>query len=180
MIGMVCIAQHQSEVIVEIYKDVLTPEEQKYVIEKTLYSDRWAFSQKSDGSKPDNYTFWQLYLDNDDFFRVTFFNKIKKLTGKDYDIERIYANGQTYGLPGAFHRDTKEPNGRTFLYYVNPEWKADWGGETIFYTEKTPTIIFPVPNSAVLFDGNIPHFGKDPSRKTNILRVTLAFKLFEK
>ena len=164
----------------EFYKNVLTKEQQDYVVKKTIMSDRWSFSQKSDDSKPDNYTFWQLDLNNDKFFSETFLDRIKELTGKNFDVERIYANGQTYGLPGAFHKDTREPNGRTFLYYANPQWNVDWGGETIFYENNNPTVNFPVPNSAVYFDGNIKHFGKDPSRKTNILRVTVAFKLFEK
>ena len=164
----------------EIYKNVLSKEEHNYVIKNTIMADRWSFSQRSDGNKLDNYIFWQLDLNEDKFFRETFFSKIEKITNRKFDIERIYANGQTYGLPGAFHRDTNNVKGKTFLYYVNPEWEADWGGETVFYQNNTPTIIFPIPNSAVLFDGNTKHFGKDPSRKANILRVTVAFKLIEK
>lgn len=170
----------QSENVMQIFKDVLTKEEHEYVIKNTIQSDRWAFGQRSDGSKPDNYAFWSLDLNEDVFFKEVFFEKIKKLTGKDFDIERIYANGQTYGLPGSFHVDSRNPKGRTFLYYANPEWNADWGGETIFIENKTPIVVFPKPNSAVLFDANMVHMGKDPTRKTNLLRVTVAFKLIEK
>jgi hypothetical protein len=178
--GMAYSERIQSEIIMEIFKNVLTKEEQEYVINSTINSNRWGFSQRSDGGNPNNYIFWSLDLNEDKFFREIFFEKIKKLTGKNFYIERIYANGQTYGLPGSFHADTYDPKGRTFIYYVNPVWNADWGGETVFYINNTPIIIFPTPNSAVFFDGNIEHFGKDPTRKTNLLRVTVAFKLIEK
>jgi hypothetical protein len=163
----------------KIFKDVLTKEEQSYVIKNTIQSNRWSFGQRSDSS-PDSYAFWMLNLYDDRFFRETFFEKIKNLTGKDFYIDRIYANGQTYGLPGSFHTDSDNPKGRTFLYYANPEWFVDWGGETLLYENDAATIIFPTPNSALFFDANILHFGKDPARKTNLLRVSVAFKLIEK
>jgi SM-20-related protein len=46
------------------------------------------------------------------------------------------------------------------LYYCNPTWNAEWGGETLFYEDNKKDIRFSspyTPNRLIIFDGNIPH-----------------------
>ena len=55
------------------------------------------------------------------------------------------------------HTHTKQ---KVFLYYVNPTWENDWGGETIFYEQDKKSVLFTslyMPNRLVCFDGEIPH-----------------------
>ena len=51
-------------------------------------------------------------------------------------------------------------NSTVFTYYINPEWKNEFYGETIFYnptlTESISSVLYK-PNRGILFDGNIPH-----------------------
>ena len=59
------------------------------------------------------------------------------------------------------HRDND-----VLLYYINMDWKQEWGGETQFLSENLNEIIFTnpyVPGRMVWFDGSIPHTIKTQS-----------------
>ncbi len=173
------------------YDDVLTEEEFSEV-EKHLHSFGWG----KHFSVPDNDEkfLWALPgLEKFDLFNNKILKKIQKLTKMRFDIEKIYANGQTTSLDGYPHPDNAAENGYTFLIYMNREWKYEWGGETVFLDryhdcEKNIHIeisnkykfFLPKPNSALFFPGKIIHFGKSPSRDFHSIRYTLAFKLFKK
>jgi hypothetical protein len=93
-------------------------------------------------------------------------------------IERACLNGHTFGLGDGTHRDG-DTDAFTFLVYMNPEWKLEWGGETLFYSEAIDDVvaaIVPKPGRLVYFDGRIQHAGRAPSRLCVDLRVTLAFQ----
>lgn len=167
--------------IMEFFRNVFTDSERKMIESKTLESDSWKFGHYSSSkTHGDDFPFWQLELSNDTFFTEHLFNKIQELTKRKYNLKRVYANGQTHGLVGSVHQDDSKENTYTFLYYANPAWRNDWGGDTVFYNhDGTIMSIFPYPNSAVIFDSRIPHFGTDPNRKCPTLRVTVAWKLEE-
>jgi hypothetical protein len=44
------------------------------------------------------------------------------------------------------------------LFYLNPIWKKEWGGETIVDNKK----IEYKSNRAVIYDARLPHGGKSP------------------
>jgi Rps23 Pro-64 3,4-dihydroxylase Tpa1-like proline 4-hydroxylase len=119
-------------------------------------------------------------LQDDPLFNSTLLKKIRSDTGIDWVLDRVYANGQTYGLSGSIHQDAEgvEPGQYyTLLYYANNEWRPEWGGHTIFTTEQGIVTRYPTPNSMVFFDSTIPHAGMEPTRHCPELRVTVAFKL---
>jgi Rps23 Pro-64 3,4-dihydroxylase Tpa1-like proline 4-hydroxylase len=153
---------------------------QREVIVKTLRANNWLFGGHSNTN--DAFTFWYLELINDPLFTETIFNKLKQVTGKEFELNRVYANGQTHGLCGSFHVDSPHETDFTFLYYVNPYWDAVWGGSTQFYDpiSKTVDIQAFTPNKGVLFKSNILHVGMEPTRHCKDLRVTVAYKLTEK
>jgi Rps23 Pro-64 3,4-dihydroxylase Tpa1-like proline 4-hydroxylase len=125
-----------------------------------------------------------MELMDDPFFSKEFLAQIEQLTNKKYEVNRIYANGQTYGQPGNIHQDVYTDYApelyKTFLYYVNPEWNINWGGSTqiIQPTGQVDTII-PVKNSAIIFNSTLNHFANETSRYCTEMRVTVAFKLKE-
>jgi len=164
----------------EYITQVLNATEFEYVVSKTLKGNEWSFGQMSNGHESSGFPFWQLDLTNDNFFSKHFLALIEQAVKKKLQVLRIYANGQTHGQPGSTHKDDEDPSCYTFIFYVNPEWNVEWGGETVFLTQTGMLAVTPEPNAGIFFQSNISHFGRDPSRHYNGLRVTVAFKLKEK
>lgn len=141
-------------------------------------------------------TFWSLSLNDDELFTKTLFEKICQVTGKKFEILRVYANGQTYGLCGDIHQDSPYKDEYTFLYYVNPIWNVKWGGATLFCEMKDPIqnklkhfqykgdtlhnnvmSYYPKPNTGVLYQSAVAHMGTEPTRHFKDLRITVSYKL---
>ena len=165
---------------IKSYPNFLNREEHEYVISKTLKGGTWLFEGRS---APQGLTFWYMNLINDKFFTEYMLGKIETASNTKYELARVYANGQTYGLCGSYHKDIEDDDKniyKTFLYYVNPIWKSEWGGSTLFkQNEEVYTQPF-ISNNAILFDSIITHVGLEPTRHCEELRTTVAFKLIEK
>lgn len=165
------------------FEDVLTEDDYAYVVAKTLHGNEWKFSGFSKLS-PAQIQFWHMDLSKDLFFHEKFLTRIEEITGKKFEVERVYANGQTYGLPGDAHTDV-DPDTyaselyQTFVFYVNPAWDIRWGGQTIVFEGEKFETAYPKRNCACMFNSALYHFGADPSRFCTDLRVTVAFKLKE-
>lgn len=148
------------------------------VVQKTYSAGNWSFSGHSD--TVNNGRFWFTDLSHDSFFTDVLLQRICDDTKQSWQLIKVYANGQTYGLSGGMHQDVmgSEP-GRyyTFLYYANPMWEPEWGGNTVFSNGQDLVVRYPAPNSVVLFDSIIPHVGQEPTRHCADLRVTVAWKL---
>lgn len=158
------------------FRDILTKEEQQECL-RILEEPSWSFSGKSNDI---DFAFWYKELMHVEFFRKTFYNRILELTGDKLEIQRLYANGQTHGQPGSLHEDDHRENSWTFLYYANPYWEIQWGGDTVFYkNEKEYDVVQLIPNTAVFFKGNLLHAGLEPTRHFKGLRMTVAFKLLK-
>lgn len=169
------------------FKNVLTPEEHTYCVE-FLKQRRWALDNWSETHEDLGMLAWSFAgLEEDSFFKETFINRIKELTGYDYEVLAIYANGQTFGQDGVFHVDDinlERNHARTFIYYptkLSMEELYDYGGDTLFIQQDGKIHhVHPITNSAVFFDGRIWHKGMGPTRRTNKLRISVAFKLYIK
>jgi hypothetical protein len=97
-----------------------------------------------------------------------------------FQDQRAYVNCSVYGDSYYLHRDcAPDEQHVTALYYANPEWKPDWGGETIYYTdeEDAELAISPRPGRLVISRGAILHRGSVPARGCYEERYTLAYKL---
>ena len=149
--------------------------------------EKWGFQVSSDDFPYRKFLIMNL---NDKFFTQKLFNVIQDRIGGDYKIERVYLNAQYFGMPGAPHYDSDEPNRYTFLVYMNRDWNILWSGHTIFFdrhidvetkevvmNSKEHKSFFPTKNLGLLFPGNMYHYAESPSKDCGEFRLTLAYKL---
>jgi len=159
-----------------VCRNFLSVEDHTLVVDKTLKSNNWSFGR---GSNRLDYEvkFWGINLYEDKFFSEYLLQKVKKTFDKNLSLKNVHANGQTYGQCGYFHRDFAEENLYTLVYFTNPVWDVNWGGNLVLFDDKTQSIYNEPfePNKAVLFPSNILHYGSEPSRLCSELRVTIAF-----
>ena len=73
------------------------------------------------------------------------------------DIHRIHIGAKGALQDDVTHTDS-EKDTKTILFYLNPVWKKQWGGETIVDGKK----IEYKSNRAVIYDARLPHGGKAP------------------
>jgi len=159
------------------YNKILSESDYKYIY-NLIEHGSWDFSGKSAGDTVTK-KFWHMDLSTQPLFTQTMVKKIEQISGRRFKLERVYANGHTFGTDGNWHIDDSAPNTWTFLYYINKDINMHWGGETQFLLEEDCINIFPNTNTGVLFHSNIAHRGKGPARDVYDLRVTLAWKLSE-
>lgn len=96
---------------------------------------------------------------------------------QDRSIVRAYVNAYTYGTEGSIHTDSDRDDSKTHLIYINPSWKPEWAGETVFFVNNEIfRAILPKPGRMVEFPGNIPHDARSVSRLSNVLRKVLVYK----
>jgi Rps23 Pro-64 3,4-dihydroxylase Tpa1-like proline 4-hydroxylase len=96
-----------------------------------------------------------------------------------FRLNRAYVNLSRYGDMEYPHRDCSE-NARdlTALFYGHPDWKAEYGGQTMFYHSGTdPALaVTPRPGRLVIFRGAILHLGSVPTRVCRAARYSLVLK----
>jgi Rps23 Pro-64 3,4-dihydroxylase Tpa1-like proline 4-hydroxylase len=146
-------------------------------ISRIIESGTWTTKGKSEDSN--SISFLYMDLSNKENLTINFLPIIEKLTGASFVIDRVYANGQYFGMDGSWHQDNLDDSAYTFLLYMNEIQDLDsWGGYTEFLNEDG--IIQSIPpetNSAIFFKSNKFHRGCAPSRFCTDLRVTIAWKL---
>ena len=169
--------------MIQQYFDFITPKELE-IIKKTIDEPRWKFGALSNANSqdhPSKCNFWHLYIEkSESFYYDDLLKKIKKTTGDDFEVERIYMNGHQCASHGSIHTDSDFENSRTFLIYCNENWHPELGGHTHYVYDNNDIVsVSPIPYSAVYFPGSVPHFAAPISPTFRGLRVTLAYKLFK-
>ena len=142
-----------------------------------LQRPKWSLTGGSEGNR-----FWHMdNLEEEEYFSNYLFEEIKEELNqvKDYNILRVYVNGQTPGQYGTPHIDDGE---YTLLYYPNPDWNFEWQGNLNFLDldHEIGKIISYKPNRLVCFPADTIHYADPPSMKFNGLRISLAYKLVRK
>ena len=72
---------------------------------------------------------------------------------------------------------------KVLLYYINPEWKNEYYGETLFYDDYSDEVIETSvykPGRIILFDGKTPHSIRPSSHIAPQYRFTLFASFDEK
>ena len=94
-------------------------------------------------------------------------------------IETAYINMGIHSENPDVHVDSSRKGDKTLLYYMNREWKHEWGGETILLGDDAQEIEFCTPykpGRIIIFDSTIPHAARQQSFAAPLYRFTLAIK----
>ncbi len=144
-------------------------------VKKRILGSSWILQRScNDIGDKDQSDFLMLDVTNKKFYNKYLFNKVKKHLDGEYELERIYFNGQWSGREGSFHSDNCDVTG---LFYVS-DYEYGWGGFTEIMTSVSQsTIIQPLQNRLLIFPGRIMHKGYSFSYQKCPMRISLAFKL---
>lgn len=161
-----------------VFRNFLSVEDHTSVVNQTLEAENWCFGRKSNLNS-NEIVFWGIDLKGNKFFSEKLLQKINDVSCKNFVLVRVDANGQSYGQCGTFHRDDERENLYTLVYFVNPIWDINWGGNIVCFDVNTKEIYNEPfePNKAVLFPSNTLHYGSEPTRMCFGLRVTVAWVL---
>lgn len=91
-------------------------------------------------------------------------------------LERAYVNLFLPRELPYFHQDNANPGHVTVLYFANPEWEPQQGGETQFFMDDRILGVLPVPGRVCAFDARIRHRAtsfRDGARFTVALKFVL-------
>lgn len=115
-------------------------------------------------------------LFSDRYQQLDFFNN------KRIQVFRQYVNFSTSETVDMVHLDSQsfQQNCLTILHYANFTWNKNWHGETVFYNNNADEILLSTmikPGRVVIFDSNIPHSARPPSKLAEYARYTIATKL---
>jgi hypothetical protein len=169
---------------IKIFDSFLTPEELEKCAEAVL-RPAWKFGHSSNVS-PISTPFWMMSLTEDEFFNTQLLSKINAQAGKKFTLQRVYANGQTFGQDGTYHQDDYSHDSYTFCIYINKqithENTDNIGGEFVFKlpnsdTRFSRTMIEPIYNRGILFPSYFFHKGLAFNRYNKGLRISIAWKL---
>ena len=92
---------------------------------------------------------------------------------EDWNYEKAVINLVT---PASINFRHTHGSDRVLCFYINPEWREEWYGETIFYNPngQDHQVVSYQPNRAVIFDGNLPHSIRPTSFIAPSYRFTLS------
>ena len=139
----------------EIFDNVLTPEENLKFHRELLFNKRFRYGEKDTyGMQPTGMTY--DFSDDDEIFlrlNSIVLEKFPEMAGKE--LRRKMVNlFQPHERP-FYHNDGDV---WTFLFYIVPPVSPDEGGETQFYIDdKTTYSCSPKPGRMVKFDGRTLH-----------------------
>ena len=167
---------------INVYNNFLDNESMSRVINNVLDNGKWKFGHKSNGQT--GVPFWIMELNDNLLFNKTILRMIENKTGKNYILNRVYANGQTYGQNGSFHIDDNDPDTMTFCLYICPDIHSPTeivGGGLEFKLKDMPDYmtlsVQSCHNRGVLFPSNYTHRGMSFGRFVDKLRCCIAWKL---
>ena len=142
--------------------------------------------KKEDNIFIDN-NYWIMDLFDETYFTEHILNIIEKHFSKKFKIHRNYANGQTYGQDGSFHKDVEHnENGNkyTFVLYFTkiPDKYVEAAGGHIFF--KLPGLKYkicyePIFNRGIIFPCDYEHKAHAFNRYVMDLRICVSWILEE-
>ena len=148
--------------------------ETKFIIDNR----RWSFGSSANGFGT---KFWKCNFPPDCDLSKKVLKRLEERYDTKFKINKINVNGQTYGQDSEFHQDDAHEDCYTLLVYISditPKNFDSIGGCTdIKMTEDSIMSIEPYQKRALLFKSYLTHRGMAPCRKSDILRISLAFKL---
>lgn len=169
---------------IQLFKDVLSLSEWDMCQSILNDEEGWTFGHTSGvSSRQYRIPFWNKDLNEVPLFSEVLLAKIKTLTGMSFQLQTVYANGQTYGLDGDFHIDHSDSDAYTCLLYVSDLSDEEYdrhnarGYTEFLLPDDTVYCIPPNPNTAILFPSNLYHRGMSYGRFERQIRMSIAWKL---
>jgi len=145
-------------------------------------NSKYSFGHSSSTNTPDMSRF-VCHLTEEEFNELQLNNILEDISKKhnlgDIQLLRSYINVYNMSSYLSCHTDDHEEGSITFLYYANPSWEADWGGETVFYDSQKQEIIksiLPKPGRIAVFDSTIPHASRPSTINALQQKFTIAIK----
>ena len=119
---------------IKIVDNFLNAEELKTAV-GIVTNNRWNWGHNSIPNQIDTTPFWNMDLFEDNFFSIYLKEVLERHFSKKYKLNRVYANGQTFGQDGSFHQDDTKENTYTFCLYLTDIDKkyVDVAGGYIFF-----------------------------------------------
>jgi hypothetical protein len=104
--------------------------------------------------------------------------KLKERHFQGHTLLRCYAQAHTFGLEDSLHVDSRRPGYYCAVVHVNPIWKPEWAGETVFFNDVGDVYkaVLPKPGRVLAFDARITHVARGLSRSCPAARIALMFK----
>jgi len=170
---------------IEVIDGFLDSEELQTAVNK-IVDMKWRFGHKSLYENAYETPFWFCDLENDEFFSVYIKKIIEKTFSKKFEILRLYANGQTYGQDGIYHKDCNNISKKCYtfcLYLSNMKLEhIEIAGGHIYF--KFPDLQYnicyePVFNRGIFFPSDYEHKACAFSRYIMNMRVCVSWKLKE-
>ena len=160
---------------IKIVNNFLDEEDFEKIINIIGKDTYWILQASKDIKKGS--TFLYSDLTDKSFFNGYLYDKVVgQLDGEDYELERVYFNGQWSGRESDLHQDGCD---LTALIYMS-SYEYGWGGFTEILTQPESTLVYPIPNKMVVFPGNIYHKAYSFAYQYCPLRISLAFKINKK
>lgn len=174
--------------MIEVFDDIFFPAELQ-ILDEIISEQGYTFGWKSHVNK--EYRHWHLHFGGDEH-NVTpveilqhevhpiiwsMWGKVAPLVNNQKLIQ-IYSNAYTYGTEGTIHTDSRKPEDKTVLVYLNKEWNPEWAGETIFLNNnEIVKAVLPKYGRTVIFPGNVPHAARSVSKFCPTVRQIIVFKV---
>jgi hypothetical protein len=157
-----------------VYNDVFTAEQNLELYKTILYNNSFTYGEVDTKGLPPTGMIFNLHKDSGVFralYDVVLQNdfRLKKL-----NVHRAYVNLFLPNENPYFHTDG---NVITSLFYINPEYDINEGGETQFIINENIVGIQAKPARLVVFDGKLLH--RATSFRSNP-RITVAIKFIPK
>ena len=121
-----------------------------------------------------------IYAESD-MINLKFVSELEKtIAGKElenYQISNCILNLSSASDINFIHTHAED---KILLYYVNLDWREEWYGETLFYSEDKKNVMHCspyTPGRLIVFDASIPHTIRPQSNLCQCYRFTLAFVL---
>jgi hypothetical protein len=162
--------------LIQVFDNFLHEDDIKR-IKLIMETKSWSFGHESDTSNKNSSPFWFIDLSKEPFFKEYLKSKIDSYIHVNTSIDRVYANGQTYGQNGTYHQDSIHDNKYTFCLYLNGNETTD--GSIIIKVpgDNRMVAIEPIENRAIYFPSNYFHKGDAFNKFNPGLRICIAWKL---
>ena len=157
--------------MLEIHDNIMSLADNDKLYHEILYNRNFKYGEVDKRTDPPTGLVFELDNQLLDIFKTFLFNK--KDFFRNLKLQRAYVNLFIPNENPFFHEDGDVI---TNLFYLNPQYDIDEGGETQFFIDDKIIGIQSKPSRLVIFDGKILHRATSFRTKP---RITVALKYFK-